>query len=59
MESVEQLRKAQIFDLIHLVNVKQHYLSMVAVNGTCERNKAPLIPYPTASSSSATSPFSS
>ena len=45
MESVEQLRQVQIFDPIHLVNIKQHYLSMMAVNGTCERIKATPIPY--------------
>jgi putative membrane protein len=45
MESVEQLRKVEIFDPTHLLNIKHHYLSMMAVNGTCERIKATPIPY--------------
>lgn len=45
MESVEQLRKVEIFEPILLLNLKQHYLAMMAVNGTCERIKATPIPY--------------
>jgi len=45
MESVEQLRQVQIFDPIHLINIKQHYLGMMTVNGTCERIKSTPIPY--------------
>ena len=45
MESVEQLRQVQIFDPIYLVNIKQHYIAMMAINGTCERIKATPIPY--------------
>ena len=45
MESMEQLRKVEIFDPTHLINIKQHYLAMMSVNGTCERIKATPIPY--------------
>ena len=45
MESVEQLRKVEIFDPIHLVNLKQHYMGMMEANGTCERIKSTPIPY--------------
>jgi putative membrane protein len=58
MESVEQLRQVQIFDPIHLINLKQHYLAMMAVNGTCERIKSTPIPYSYSFSSNATSPSS-
>ncbi len=45
MESVEQLRQVEIFDSVHLINLKVHYVAMMAVNGTCERIKATPIPY--------------
>jgi putative membrane protein len=45
MESMEQLRKVEIFDPVHLMNIKHHYLAMMSVSGTCERIKATPIPY--------------
>ncbi|RZJ94838.1 MAG: hypothetical protein EOO60_02110 [Hymenobacter sp.] len=44
-ESLEQLRQVEIIRDFHLLNFKPHFLSMMSVNGTCERIKATPIPF--------------
>ncbi|GAB3637629.1 bestrophin family ion channel [Hymenobacter arcticus] len=44
-ESLEQLRQVEIIRDFHLLNFKTHFLSMMSVNGTCERIKATPIPF--------------
>lgn len=44
-ESLEQLRQVEIIRDFHLLNFKAHFLSMMSVNGTCERIKATPIPF--------------